>query len=280
MELGLGGKVALVTGASRGIGQAHRAVVCGRGLRPADHRTGRGGAGGDRGGDSRPRAARPRPPCSTCAREGSEKALVETVRREFGQLDILVNNAGATRRGRLLRADRRRLAGRLCAEVLRPRAARPRGLAAAQGAQRLAGHASAAPAARSRRPSSPSAARSTPRCAAFTKASPTSARADGVQVNCVHPSLVETERQWKRIPRDRRRPARRGRRCAKRIRQEFGISRYGKVEDLGRSRDLPGVAARPWMHGATIDLDGGELGGVEHAVAMRRERIAVTSVSE
>ena len=68
-------------------------------------------------------------------KEGTEKPLVEAARREFGRLDILVNNAGATKRGNFLTeltdAD---WAGRLRAEILRPCAARARGLAAVEAA--------------------------------------------------------------------------------------------------------------------------------------------------
>ena len=45
-------------------------------------------------------------------------------------------------------------------------------------------------------------------------------------------------------------------------RQEFNISRFGKVEDLG---SLIAFLASPrgrWLHGATIDMDGGEVRSV------------------
>jgi 3-oxoacyl-[acyl-carrier protein] reductase len=45
-------------------------------------------------------------------------------------------------------------------------------------------------------------------------------------------------------------------------RQEFNISRFGKVEDLG---SLIAFLVSPhgrWVHGATIDIDGGEVKAV------------------
>ena len=45
-------------------------------------------------------------------------------------------------------------------------------------------------------------------------------------------------------------------------RQEFGISRFGKVEDLGSLIAFLASSHGRWLHGATIDIDGGEVRSV------------------
>jgi NAD(P)-dependent dehydrogenase (short-subunit alcohol dehydrogenase family) len=42
-------------------------------------------------------------------------------------------------------------------------------------------------------------------------------------------------------------------------RQEFGISRFGQVEDLGSLIAFLASTHGRWLHGATIELDGGEI---------------------
>ena len=98
MELGLSGKVALVTGSSRGIGRGIALALAHEGCHVV--LTGR-----DAGALEEVAAAARRTGGTAAVavldlREpGASATLIETARREFGRLDILVNNAGATRRG-------------------------------------------------------------------------------------------------------------------------------------------------------------------------------------
>src|SRR6266404_2061004 len=101
MELGLKGKVALVTGSSRGIGRgialAFGEEGCNLMLTGRDARALEDVAQSIRGKGCKVavRALDLRDP-------SAGGTLVEAVRREFGGLDILINNAGATKRGDFL----------------------------------------------------------------------------------------------------------------------------------------------------------------------------------
>ena len=99
-------------------------------------------------------------------------------------------------------------------------------------------------------------------CVAFTKAMADIGKTDGVQVNSINPGRVETERLWRRFRETMAETGRDEDAVREEYRQEFGISRFGKVEDLG---SLIAFLASPhgrWLHGATIDIDGGEVRSV------------------
>src|SRR5258707_1508481 len=101
MELGLKGRVAVVTGSSRGIGRgialAFGEEGCNLMLTGRDARALEDVAQSIRGKGCKVavRALDLRDP-------SAGGTLVEAVRREFGGLDILINNAGATKRGDFL----------------------------------------------------------------------------------------------------------------------------------------------------------------------------------
>jgi 3-oxoacyl-[acyl-carrier protein] reductase len=189
---------------------------------------------------------------------GAPKALVETAKREYGGLDILVNNAGTTKRGdffALSDADwEEGYALKFFAHVRLARAAWPllkerRGSLVAIG-----GTSGRKPEKQFTIGSSVNAA-----VAAFTKCLADLGKDDDVQVNCIHPSLVETERQWKRIRAEVERSGELEETVRERFCEEMGINRYGKVEDVADLVTFIVSSRATWMRGATIDLDGGEI---------------------
>src|SRR5260221_258732 len=230
MEFGLKGKVALVTGSSRGIGRgialAFGEEGCDLMLTGRDARALEDVAQSIRGQGCKVavRALDLRDPSAA-------GTLVEAVRREFGGLDILINNAGATKRGDFLAlTDADWEDGyalkffahvRLALAAWRIMKERRRALIA------IGGTSGRKPEKRFTIGSSVNAA-----VAAFTKCLADLGKEDDVRVNCIHPSLVETERQWRRIRAEVERTGEPEAKVRAQFCRETGIIRYGKVEDV------------------------------------------------
>jgi 3-oxoacyl-[acyl-carrier protein] reductase len=257
MELGLQGKVALVTGSSRGIGRGVALALAEAGCDLL--LTGRDEAALEEVATSIRGKGRKAAVRVLDLRDASAAAtLVAAVRAEFGRLDILVNNAGTTKRGdffALTDADwEEGYALKFFAHVRLARAAWPL-LKESRGALIAIGGTSG------RKPersftigSSVNAA-----VAAFTKCLADLGKEEGVRVNCIHPSLVETERQWRRIRAEVERSGEPEAKVRERFCRETGIIRYGSVEDVADLVTFMVSGRATWLHGATVDLDGGEI---------------------
>lgn len=100
MDLGLAGRSALVTGASRGLGEAITRVLCGEGVRV--FATGR-----DTGRLAELWEACPNVVTSTCDLRDTNAArqLPRRAHEALGSLDIVVNNAGTVPRGPFVEAS-------------------------------------------------------------------------------------------------------------------------------------------------------------------------------
>jgi 3-oxoacyl-[acyl-carrier protein] reductase len=257
MDLALTGKVALVTGSSRGIGRGIALALSEAGCdllltgrdksalaEVAQAVSAKGRRGAIFAGDLRA--------------PSSAAALVEAARREFGGLDILINNAGTTKRGdffALTDADwEEGYALKFFAHVRLARAAWPL-LKERHGCLiAIAGTSGRKPEKSFTIGSSVNAA-----VAAFTKCLADLGKEDGVRVNCIHPSLVETERQWRRIRAEIERTGEPEAEIRARFCRETGITRFGKVEDVADLVTFIVSGRATWLTGATIDLDGGEI---------------------
>ena len=257
MELGLEGKAALVTGSSRGIGRGIALALAEEGCDLL--LTGRDTKALEEVAQAIHAKQRKAAVRALDLREPSAAAvLIETVRREFGGLDILVNNAGATRRGdffALTDADwEDGYALKFFAHVRLARAAWPLLKERSGALVAIAGTSGRKPEKHFTIGSSVNAA-----VAAFAKCLADLGKDDGVRVNCIHPSLVETERQWRRIRAEVERTGEPEAKIRAQFCQETGIIRYGTVEDVADFVTFIVSSRATWLHGATVDLDGGQI---------------------
>ena len=257
MDLGLVGKIALVTGSSRGIGRGIALALAAQGcdliLTARDQP-----ALDEVAASIRANGRKPIVVALDLRADDAPERLVQAARREFGGLDILVNNAGSTKRGDffvLTEADWNEGFGlKFFAHVRLARATWPL-LKERKGALiTIGGTSGRKPHASFTIGSSVNAA-----CAAFSKCLADLGKGDGVRANCINPSLVETERQWRRIRAEVERTGEGETAVRERLCRETGITRFGTVEDVADLVTFMVSARASWLHGATIDLDGGEI---------------------
>jgi 3-oxoacyl-[acyl-carrier protein] reductase len=70
---------------------------------------------------------------------------------------------------------------------------------------------------------------------------------------------VETERLWRRIKADMERTGKDEAAVREWHRADIGVTRFGTPEDIAGLIAFLCSARGRWMHGATIDMDGGEV---------------------
>jgi 3-oxoacyl-[acyl-carrier protein] reductase len=257
MELGLAGKVALITGSSRGIGRGTAELLAAEGC--AIMLTGRDEAAlaetqraiAGKGGKVKSHLAELREPAAPAA-------LVDAVKRDFGRLDIVVHNAGATKRGDFLALTDEDWADgfalKFFAHTRLARAAWPLLKATGGAVLAIGGNGAAKPTADFTIGSSVNAA-----VAAFHKALSDIGKRDGIQVNTIHPGHVDTDRMRRQME---GRIAKSGRDMAAEIeayRRELNVPRIGVPDDVASMAAFILSPRGRWLHGATIDMDGGEV---------------------
>ncbi|HMH59902.1 MAG TPA: SDR family NAD(P)-dependent oxidoreductase [Bradyrhizobium sp.] len=257
MELGLTGKVALVTGSSRGIGRGIAEMLAQEGCDLVLTGTSEQ-ALGEAAAAVGAHGLRIETLALDLRQEEAPAALAAAVRRGWGRLDILVNNAGTTKRGDFLKltdadwADGYAL--KFFAHVRLARAAWPMLKESGGSLVAIGGSSGRVPAAGFTIGSSVNSA-----VAAFTKALADLGKSDGVQVNCIHPSYVDTERFARRIKADMERTGQSEAAVREWHRKDIGITRIGTVADVAALVAFIVSARGRWLHGATIELDGGEV---------------------
>ena len=257
MELGLAGKVALVTGSSRGIG---RSIALGFAAEGCDVMlTGRDEAALNEVAAAVEKSGRRATFELLDLREPkAPAALVAAVSKAYGRLDIVVNNAGATKRGDFLNLTdddwQDGFALKFFGHVRVARAAWPQLKQSTGSLVTIAGTGARLPGADFTIGSSVNAA-----CIAFAKALADRGKSDGVQVNTINPGHVETERLWRRLKAHMERTGHDAKTVREEHRQELGITRFGVPEDIASLIAFMVSSHGRWLHGATIDMDGGEV---------------------
>lgn len=256
----LEGKVALVTGASRGIGRgiafALAAAGCDVLLTGRDQT-----ALAEVAGEVRAFQRKAEVAAVDLKRDDAPETLITTLKRAFGRLDILINNAGTTKRGDFLKltdADWQEGWGlKFFAHVRLTRAAWPLLVESKGSVVVIGGTSGRMPEAEFTIGSSVNAA-----CAAFAKALADIGRNAGVQVNTIHPGHVETDRLRRLLKLHMERTGNDEATEKEKYRREINIVRFGLPEDVASLVTFIASPASRWLHGATIDMDGGEVKGL------------------
>jgi NAD(P)-dependent dehydrogenase (short-subunit alcohol dehydrogenase family) len=256
MELGLNGKVALVTGANRGIGAAialelakEGAHVCLVARNLAKLNEVAESVRGIANVRTTVHAADLREPASAAA-------AIKTAIESFGRLDILVNNAGATKRADFFTlTDEDFLDGfalKFHGYVRMTREAWPHLRAARGNIVNIVGIGSRAGSAEFTIGGSVNVA-----ILNFTKAMADIGVKDGVRVNAINPGLIETDRFTRNIERTMRDRSLGRDQAIAFLLSSGGTTRPGRPEEIGAITAFLASDKADFIQGSIIDVDGG-----------------------
>lgn len=256
MDLGITGRVALVSGASRGLGSAIALRLAREGMHVAI--AARDQANLDKIADKiRACGVKALPVVADLSTTAAANHVINSVIGEFGKLNLLVNNAGATKRGDFLElTDADWSSGfdlKFFGAVRLTRNAWPllqqmKGMVlniggvggfAAEAEFMIGGSVNAA-------------------IGLFTKALSDRGIHDGVRVLCIHPGTFETERFNARIRTRMARDNLSFERAAEMMLEEHDIARFGKPEELATLVAMLASDSVAFLQGSIIVMDGGQ----------------------
>ena len=257
MDLQLRGKVALITGASRGIGRGIAEGLAAEGVRLV--LTGRDEA---MLAETKAMVEKLGSTATTVAvdlrRPDAAGLLIEAIRKTHQKLDILVNNAGTTKRGDFFTlADedwQEGFALKFFAHVRLARAAWPL-LEASQGSLVIIGGTAG------KQPTYNSIIGGPVNAAvnSFAQALAQLGNERGVQVNVISPGHVDTDRLQKRIDLLKQQTGLDEAAARERYRKTLGVSRLGLPKDVAGFVAFVASPHGRWLHGAVVDLHGGQI---------------------
>jgi NAD(P)-dependent dehydrogenase (short-subunit alcohol dehydrogenase family) len=254
------GKVAIITGASQGIGRSIALELASHGADVVITARNQGKLT-EVAASIRQTGSRAEIVAGDLRKPDFAAAVVAAALKAFGNIDIVVNCAGATKRGNFLELSDEdwhdgfelKLFGavRLCRAAW-PHLARRKGsivnIAGAGGRSAdivfaVGGSVNAA-------------------MGYFTKALAEQGLSDGVQVNCINPGIIRTERTNRRIVAICKEFGIEENAAAQRLKDEFKITHFGEPEDVA---ELVAYMVSPrgrLMHGSVVDLDAGMTKGL------------------
>lgn len=252
MDLQLTGKVALVTGASKGIGRAIAETLAAEGMTlvlAARSRELLEELAAGLPTDCLVQAMDLRDPAAPAA-------LAQTVQQRFGGIDLLVNNAGATKRGDFLTltegdwSDGFALkffgAMRLCRALWPQLRARQGAIVNIVGVGGRTGSAEFAIG------GSVNAA-----LLNLTKVLADRGVADGVRVNAINPGTIATDRLQVRIRNYAEEQGVDEAEAARRMPKSMGVARFGQPAEIAQAVAFLASPQAAYINGAILDIDGG-----------------------
>jgi NAD(P)-dependent dehydrogenase (short-subunit alcohol dehydrogenase family) len=253
----LDGKVALVTGASRGIGRGIALELASAGCDVM--LTARNAAALEQvANEVRALRRKASSYAADLAASGEPAGLMEAQRRAFGRLDILVNNAGGAKRGGFLELTDQDWADgfnvkffahmRLCRQAW-PLLARTAGSVVF-----ISGIGARAAVADYMIGASVIGA-----SLAFMKALADLGKRDNVQVNTINPGSITTDRFRHRLDIIMKKTGLGEEAAIERHRRELDITRFGTPEDVAAMVRFIVSPRGRLLHGSAIDMDGGQV---------------------
>lgn len=252
MDLQLSNKVALVTGASRGIGKAIAETLSAEGMKVvlvARSRADLESVAAWLPGDSLVQAVDLREP------QAAQKVVAETIAK-FGTLDLLVNNAGATKRGDFLTlTDAEWQDGfdlKFYAAMRLSRAAWSHLKASAGTIINIIGIGGRTGSAEFAIGGAVNAALMN-----LTKALADRGIVDGIRVNAINPGSIATDRLQTRIRNYAKEHDIDIEEAGKRMPSEMKIARFGEPQEIARTVAFLASPQAAYIQGALLDVDGG-----------------------
>jgi 3-oxoacyl-[acyl-carrier protein] reductase len=253
MDFQLTGKVALVTGASRGIGRAIAQTLAHEGMSLVVVA---------RSGDLLHELANTLPsPCLVHVADlreptAAEEAIAATIAR-FGQLDLLVNNAGATKRGDFLALSDLDwgdgFALKFFGAMRLARTAWPYLQATHGSIVNIVGIGGRTAQAEFTIGGSVNAA-----LLNLTKALADRGNTDGVRVNAINPGSIATERLQTRIQRLAETQGIDHAAAARELATSLNIPRFGQPEEIAKAVAWLASPLASYCQGVILDIDGGQ----------------------
>ncbi|MBK7043504.1 MAG: 3-oxoacyl-ACP reductase FabG [Rhodanobacteraceae bacterium] len=243
MQINLHGEIALVTGASRGIGAAIADTLAAAGAKVIGTATSESGAVAinqrmaERGGVGR---------VLDVGSSASVDALVESVAKEFGPIGILVNNAGITRDGLLMRMkdeDWEAILNTNLSSIYRTSKATMRGMMKARKG-RIINIASVIGVTGNAGQANYAAAKAG--IIGFSKSLAKEIGSRGITVNVVAPGFIETD-MTKALPEDNK----------KAMMDAIALGRFGAPEDIANAVLFLASPMAAYITGETLHVNGG-----------------------